>query len=123
FALSAAPQTETMALVFEGSLKVPVAGEHAFDIAASDGVRLLVDGKRVIDRPGKGRSATTAKATLRAGLLPVRLEYFNTTTKSELSVGWSGPGFARRSLSEDGAGKALVADSRKAGQEWRWRTA
>ena len=123
FTLSAAPQTETMALVFDGSLRVPVPGDYAFDITASDGVRLIVDGKRVIDRPGKGKARDSAKAALRAGLLPVRLEYFNTTTKAKLSVGWSGPGFARRSLSDHAGGKVLVPDSRTVGQTWRYATA
>ncbi|MBY0228029.1 MAG: DUF1553 domain-containing protein, partial [Gemmataceae bacterium] len=120
FTLAAAPSTEAMALVFEGRLKVPAEGEHAFDLTASDGARLVIDGKRVIDQPGKGRSRTVAKARLKAGSLPIRLEYFNTTTKAELSLAWSGPGFAPRMLTE--GERVLVPDARKGGTEWRYRT-
>ncbi len=120
FTLEAAPEKDRMALVFEGKLKVPAAGEHSFDVLSSDGVRLLIDGKRVLDRPGKGKAVSSGKATLRAGLLPIRLEYFNTVTPPALNVTWSGPGFKDRPLSGGAAGGVLVADSRNQGQTWRY---
>src|SRR5262249_3461085 len=42
----------------------------------------------------------TATVPLRAGLVPIRLEYFNTYGKPELKVEWSGPGVPLRSLTE-----------------------
>ena len=87
---------DAIGLVFEGKLKVPQAGAYTFELQSTDGARLLVDGKTVLDRPGKGRQTATAKVELRGGLLPVRLEYFNTYDKPHLEVMWSGPGFERR---------------------------
>ncbi|MGL4553207.1 MAG: DUF1549 domain-containing protein, partial [Gemmataceae bacterium] len=120
--LAAAPRTDAIGLVFAGALKVPADGEYTFEIDSSDGARLLVGGKRVVNRPGKGRAKAAGKAALAAGLVPVRLEYFNTTTKPVLNVTWSGPGFGPRPLS-DGGDAVLVADSRASGARWKYVTA
>jgi hypothetical protein len=98
FSLAPASRPEAIGLVFEGKLKVPQAGEYTFNLDSTDGVRLLIDGKPVLDRPGRGRQTQEVAVTLAQGLRPVRLEYFHTTGKPQLEVSWSGPGFPRRSL-------------------------
>ena len=50
----------------------------------------------VLDRPGKGRQSATATVSLRAGLVPVRLEYFNGYDRPQLKVEWSGLGVPLR---------------------------
>ncbi len=125
FSLKPASRAEAIGLVFEGKLKVPAAGEYTFEIDSTDGARLLINGQKVIDRSGKGTSTVSGKATLAAGLVPIRLEYFNTVAKPKLSVSWSGPQVPRRALSDDGIrgdGAVLVADSRKQGQVWKYTT-
>ena len=80
----------------------------------------------MVDRPGKGRQRGEGKIDLPAGLVSVRLEYFNTYGKPALSVAWEGPGLERRALTDDdvgGAGKALVSDSRKEGVDWQYTVA
>jgi hypothetical protein len=119
FSLAPASRQEAIGMVFEGKLKVPEKGDYVFHIRSSEGVRLIVDGKAVFDKPGRGRHSGEAKAALAAGLLPVRLEYFNSYEKPELSVSWSGPGFDRRSLSAEGE-RVLAADSREQGQTWSY---
>jgi len=87
--------------VFEAKLKVLEDGEYTFYLESTEGARLLIDGKAVLDQPSKGKHNTSAKANLKAGLLPVRLEYFNSYEKPQLKLEWSGPGVARRLLSTD----------------------
>jgi mono/diheme cytochrome c family protein len=104
FTLAPASRAEAIGLVFEGKLKVLQEGEYTFYLESTDGARLTIDGKAVLDRPNKGRQSGEAKVRLRAELLPVRLEYFNSYDKPHLQVEWSGPGVPRRPLSAE-AGK------------------
>jgi hypothetical protein len=99
FTLAPATRQEAIGLVFEGKLKVPAAGEYTFYLDSTDGARLVVNGKSVFDKPAKGRQTAEVKTTLAAGLVPVRLDYFNTVGRPSLEVAWSGPGFERRPLS------------------------
>jgi hypothetical protein len=103
FDLSIAPsiRPDNFGYVFEGVLEVPVAGEHEFVLDSDDGSRLLVDGRQVLEYDGihGTGSPRTARVTLAAGRLPIRLEYFQGMHGKGLSLSWSGPGFASRSLS------------------------
>jgi hypothetical protein len=99
--LAPASRPEAIGLVFEGKLKVLQGGDYTFDLDSTDGARLLIDVRAVFDRPGKGRQRATAKVRLQAGLLPLRLEYFNTYDAPRLQLEWSGPGVARRPLTGD----------------------
>jgi hypothetical protein len=125
FSLAPASRKEAMGLVFTGKLQVHQKGKYTFRITASEGVRLSVGGKRVIDEPGKGRHSAEGEADLPAGPAAVRLEYFNTYSVPELRVNWSGPGFRNRLLSDaerTGPETILAADSRKAGWLWSYTT-
>jgi hypothetical protein len=119
--LSAASRQEAIGLVFEGSLKVPQAGEFVFSIESTEGVRLTVDGRNVFDRPERGTHKGEGRVNLAAGLAPIRVEYFNTNKKPELKIAWQGPGVERRPLTDDSASTdaaPLVPDSRTGPQEW-----
>jgi hypothetical protein len=123
--LAPAWRTESIGFVFEGRLKVPQAGAYTFALDSTDGARLVLDGKTILDRPGKGRQSATATATLLAGLVPLRLEYFNTVTRPRLTLDWSGPGVPRRTLTEPAASAAgaepvLVPSSRVSAQTWTY---
>ena len=124
FSLAPASRMEAIGLVFEGKLKVPAGGDYTFFIDSTDGARLLVNGKTVVNRPGKGRQKGEGKVSLAAGLAAIRLEYFNTYGKPSLSVAWQGPGVPRRTLTDDGGqGKVLVSDSRLEGVDWQYTLA
>jgi hypothetical protein len=121
--LAPATRNEAIGLAFDGKLKVPADGQYTFHLKASEGVRLTVDGKVVIDRPMRGRTSADFTTTLKAGLQPFKLDYFNSYATPQLSLAWSGPGFDRRMLSREPGetsadGKVLAADSREAAQQW-----
>lgn len=124
--LSAASRQEAIGLVFEGNLKVPQAGEFVFSCEATEGVRLTVGGHVVFDKPERGMHKGTGRVELPAGLVPVRLEFFNTNQKPELKIAWEGPGVARRWLTDEAVsadGTPLVSDSRTNPQEWAYTVA
>jgi hypothetical protein len=123
--LEPASRPEAIGLVFEGKLKVPAAGAYVFDVDATEGIRLIVAGQKVIDRPGRGTHRVEGTAKLEAGFAPVRVEYFNHDKKPRLQLGWRSDKMPRRSLSEvagDVPGRAFLADSRAKGQVWSFVT-
>jgi hypothetical protein len=87
--------------VFTGFLKVPADGDYTFSLDSDDGSRLVVDGDVVAEYDGihgEGKP-TMATVALKAGRMPIRLEYFQGQHGKGLSVAWSGPGFGARTLS------------------------
>ncbi len=87
--------------VFTGFLKVPADGEYSFLLDSDDGSRLAIDGRTVVEHDGihgEGKPKT-ASVPLKAGRLPIRLDYFQGQHGKGLTVSWSGPGFAARTLS------------------------
>ena len=125
FSLKPASRQEAIGLVYEAMLKVPVAGEFTFHVNSTEGARLILDSQTVVERPGKGNGRTTGKVQLQAGLVPIRLEYFNSYAKPRLTVTWSGPDVELRHLTDDSGGSrgpVLAADSRKQPQKWKYVT-
>lgn len=98
--LAPATRSEAIGLVFEGKLLVPRDGEYEFGGTAREGVRVIIDGKRIIDRPERALHQFAVKAKLKAGSLPFRLEYFNAAQTPKLSLSWKGPGFNSRLLTD-----------------------
>ncbi|MEQ8765563.1 MAG: DUF1553 domain-containing protein [Planctomycetota bacterium] len=88
--LSVATRRDAIGLVFEGSLMVPAAGMYRFEALAKDGIRLLVDGQKVLERDGVFDRAVKSdgSVTLGAGLVPLRLEYFNRDGEPEFELSW-----------------------------------
>lgn len=98
------------ALLFTGTLNAPKDGEYTFWLDSDDGGRLLINGQRVLDNDGSHGEGNekTAKLTLKAGSLPLRLEYFQGgPSPLGLNVAWAGPGFRRRPLSPAATTSAL----------------
>ncbi|MEX0669775.1 MAG: DUF1553 domain-containing protein [Pirellulales bacterium] len=95
---------DSFGYVFTGFLKVPADGEYEFTLDSDDGSRLTLDGRAVLEYDGihgEGDPHTT-RVALKAGRLPIRLDYFQGLHGKGLSLGWSGPGFKRRWLSASG---------------------
>lgn len=97
------PRTRDSAFgfVFAGTLIVPETGSYTFHVDSDDGARLRVGDKLVIDYDGiHGLGVEqTRTISLPAGRVPIRLDYFQNIGGLGLNVAWSGPGFARRTLS------------------------
>jgi mono/diheme cytochrome c family protein len=106
FTLEVAPGPEPFGLVFEGTLTIYYEGRYIFYVDSSDGVRLTVGGKLVLDSPGPGHKAAEAEVVLPGGGLPIRLELFVSPKNPDpphLQLSWSGLGVDRRSLCAAGA--------------------
>lgn len=111
FDISLRTRDEAFGFVFEGSLIVPADGEYVFDLDSDDGSRLTVNLKVLIEHDGLHTlgKPKTAKAVLKKGKSPIRLEYFQRTKALGLVVGWKGPGFERRLLTP-APKKEILAD-------------
>lgn len=92
---------ENFGFVFEGILNVPKDGEYTFYLDSDDGSRISLAGKKTLEKTSPGGQGQEQRATvhLAAGPVPFRLDYIQGTSVFGISVGWSGPGFARRPLS------------------------
>jgi hypothetical protein len=106
--ISIAPATrpDHFGFVFTGTLIVPADGQYEFTLDSDDGSRLLIDGQKLIEYDGIHGLGGAKRAALKLtqGRHPLRLEYFQGLFGKGLQLAWSGPGFARRSLTaEDGS--------------------
>jgi hypothetical protein len=64
------------------------AGQYTFTTFSDDGVRLYVDGARVIDSWYPMRGYRTATLSLSEGTHAVRVEYFESTGRAQILVSW-----------------------------------
>jgi len=96
-----ATRREAIGLVFDAQLRVPTKGEYVFTARGRDGIRVIVGGKTIVDKPKRGYHEGEGKVELEAGIAPIRVEYFNGTQTPELRLAWSGPDFGLRPLSAD----------------------
>jgi len=101
FDITLRDRDSAIGFVFEGNLIVPRDGRYTFFLDSDDGSRLLVDGKELIKYDGiHGQGTEQARPiTLKAGRVPIRLEYFQNQFGIGLLVAWAGPQLPRRSLS------------------------
>lgn len=99
-------RSRSYALVYRGYLKVPESGVYVFDLRSSDGSRLKIDGKIVVDNDGL-HSAVSRRGgvALHAGLHHFELMYFESPgsgvvgrLEQRLWLGWEGPGFGLQKL-------------------------
>lgn len=88
--------------VFTGKLTAPKESDYTFSLAGDDGVRLIIDGKKVVEHDGIHPSAEIreGKTRLKAGEHDFRLEYFQAADNSEIYVAWRGDTFVNTPLSQ-----------------------
>jgi beta-glucosidase len=78
-----------------GVLVPPVSGEYELAVTGNDGVRLFLDGRKVLEEWSESNvaRATSAKVTLEAGREhELKLEYFEAARDAEVRLGWRPPG-------------------------------
>jgi len=121
--LEPASRREAIGLVYEGKLHVPADGRYTFSIESTDGFRLRIANKVVAERAKRGKHRVSVTTPLKAGLAPLRLDYFHHQGEPNLSLAWSQENQPPRPLSTGaiaGEEQSLAPDSRKAGHVWRY---
>jgi hypothetical protein len=87
-------------VVFTGALTAPKEGDYTFSVAGDDGVRLKIDGKKIVEHDGvHPAEIREGKTRLKAGEHEFRLEYFQAEGGAEIYVGWRGETFVNTPLS------------------------
>ena len=77
---------------WRGNIAAPADGTYLFSVTSDDGARLFIDGQLVIDNwAGRGRSTIQGQMYLPAGRHRIRLDYFQRTGDSSVSLGWLPP--------------------------------
>jgi len=84
---------EGFAVRWTGKIDPPHSGTYTFHALCGDGVRLWVEGKRIInDWNGRGLKERRGQAKLAAGRkVDLRLEYHDRSANSTAKLSWSGP--------------------------------
>lgn len=110
------PSADNYALLFRGFIKIPADGLYTFYMSSDDGSRLKIGNKVVLDHDGlHGPGDMSGLARLKAGLHPIRLEYFESSGNESLQLDWEGPGLEKQEIppsayfsaaAPDAAGKA-----------------
>jgi hypothetical protein len=70
------------------------AGRYVFTTFSDDGVRLYVDGRRIIDSWLPMRGSRSSTLELSAGTHTVQVEYFERTGRAQVNLGWKQVGTA-----------------------------
>ncbi len=99
-----------MALRFEGWINLKAEGDYQFFLKAN-GATLTINGKEVAafaPKDRRGVQAFEGKATLRAGMQQIRLDYYHTGREPSLSFEVAGPNFPRQAIAS-----ALLSVSEK----------
>ncbi|HEX2951672.1 MAG TPA: PA14 domain-containing protein, partial [Armatimonadota bacterium] len=93
FTLDPHGQADNYAFVFTGYLRVPTDGIYTFTTSSDDGSRLFIGDTLVVNNDfTHGLGDVEGYVTLKAGWHPIRVEYFQATGGSGLSVTYQGPG-------------------------------
>jgi mono/diheme cytochrome c family protein len=99
FDVTVARRTDSMALKFDGYLKVDKDSQYKFWLTSDDGSKLWIDDKLVVSNDGvHAATLVTNSAFLGKGVHKLTLGIFNAGGGVELSVDISGGGLPRQSL-------------------------
>ncbi|MDZ4288225.1 MAG: family 16 glycoside hydrolase [Prosthecobacter sp.] len=81
-------------VVFTGKLNAPRKGSYRFYLAGDDGVRLLIDGKAILENDGiHPAEVKEASTQLTEGPHNFRLEYFQSSGEIAVFAAWKGSNF------------------------------
>ncbi len=81
-------EPDTFSAAYEGSFDFE-AGTYRFDVAADDGVRIYVDGNRILDKWQDQMAKFSPEVKLTSGKHTVKVEYYEQGGGSSLSLKWS----------------------------------
>ncbi|MFA6127200.1 MAG: glycoside hydrolase family 38 C-terminal domain-containing protein [Bacteroidales bacterium] len=98
-ALPADHRAEYFGVVYEGYIKVPVAGAYTFFTTSDDGSTITIDDLLITDNDGAhGESEEAGYVLLAAGLHKVKLQYYNGAVDFTFSVAVEGPGMKKQAV-------------------------
>lgn len=83
--------------ILSGYIKFPEAGTYQFSMRSNDGMRVLIDGKTVLDDPAPHPdqdSGPVAVNVAEPGWHPIKIYYYQKKGSWMLRVRWSGPGLS-----------------------------
>ena len=86
---------------WEGKIKIDHSSDYTFYTISDDGVRLFVNGKRIINN-WKAQPATESKGTItlkKGRTYPIVVEYFEESGGEALILGWQSENFQKRLIS------------------------
>ncbi len=104
--MSARNRTDNYAFLWEGYIKIPVAGNYNFETISDDGSKLYfnstynVNANAVVSNDGlhAPNSVLTNIYIASAGVYPITITFFERTGSEQMQVYWSGPGFGRQPI-------------------------
>ncbi len=98
-------RNDDFAFLYEGFISTPADDIYTFYLRSEDGSSFRISGQLLIDNDGQRSSAEIASASiaLKAGLHPVRIEFFHGGGAEELSLQWRSTATANRIVSVDPA--------------------
>lgn len=84
---------------FEGYINIPADGEYTFYLATNDGGRFYLDDYLLINNDGLHPIVEVHKTvSLKSGLHPVSVKYFQEGGRNGLVVSWKGPGIEKQEI-------------------------
>lgn len=89
---------DSFSVRWTGKITPTATGDWTFHALANDGVRLIVDGKTIIDDLAATgtKERTSAKVVLAAGqAYDIKVEFFEGAGSASMKLFWSGPGTAK----------------------------
>jgi predicted alpha-1,2-mannosidase len=84
---------------YEGYINIAKEGEYTFYLACNDGGRFYIDDYMLLNNDGLHPVVEIGKAvTLKAGLHPISVKYFQEGGRNGLTVSWKGPGIEKQEI-------------------------
>jgi len=99
FVLTPSTRTEFFGMRFEGYITVPDEGLYTFHLGSNDGSKLLIHDREVVDNDGShAEQERSGSIALAAGRHPITVLYFQGPGRTQLEVGYEGPGLDRQKI-------------------------
>jgi alpha-D-xyloside xylohydrolase len=111
---------EHFSVRWEGTLTAPEDGEYEIGVEVDDGVRLYLDGKKVLEDWNHGaKRYRSVKIRFQKGQeIPLKLEYFQGALDRIIRLGWRTPAELRRLEAETQSVDTRVETYLPAGADW-----
>jgi hypothetical protein len=99
FNLDPREKEQFFSLDYEGYINIPEDGDYTFYLACNDGGRLYIDSYMLLNNDGLHPVVEIEKTvSLKAGLHPISVKYFQEGGRNGLTVSWKGPGIKKEEI-------------------------